>query len=173
MLALLKKHEARATFFVIGNRAQAHPELIQAIAAAGHSLANHSFSHPAGSFWCLPPGRVRREIAQCNEVLQQITGALPQCFRAPVGMVSPAVAAALGQPPLTLIGWSARGFDAGSGAPEKIAERVLRDVCPGAIVLLHPERRVEALAALDLLLGELSRKSYRCVIPDPTQFLTA
>lgn len=173
VLALLQKHEARATFFVIGNRAQAHPDWIQAIAAAGHQLANHTFTHPAGLFWSYPSSAIQREVARCNQALQAITGAVPTVFRAPVGMVSPSVAPALLQHALTLIGWSARGFDARSGTPESIRDRVLRDLRPGAIILLHPERRAESLAALDLLLSELTRQGYRCILPDPAHWLTA
>jgi peptidoglycan-N-acetylglucosamine deacetylase len=173
VLALLKQHEAQATFFLIGQRAAAAPELVSQIAAAGHQLANHTFTHPAGRFWCLPSRAVRREVARCNQALQDITGALPSLFRAPVGMVSPSLSPALQSEALTLIGWSARGFDARSGSPEGIMRRVLRDLCPGSIILLHPERRAESLAALDLLLSELSRQGYRCVIPDATQFLTS
>jgi len=173
VLALLKKHDARATFFLIGQRASAAPELVRQIDAAGHQLANHTFTHPAGRFWCLPSRAIRREVARCNQALQAITGQKPHLFRAPVGMVSPAVAPALQENALTLIGWSARGFDARTGSPEGIMQRVLRDLCPGSIILLHPERRAESLAALDLLLSELTRQGYRCVIPDSTQFLTA
>jgi len=173
VLALLQKHEARATFFVIGQRASAAPELVRQIDAAGHQLANHTFTHPAGRFWCLPSRAIRREVTRCNQALQAITGEQPSFFRAPVGMVSPALAPALQENALTLIGWSARGFDACAGSSEGILRHLLRDLRPGSIILLHPERRADSLAALDLLLCELSRQGYRCVIPDATQFLTA
>ena len=142
------------------------------LAKAGHQLANHSFTHPAGRFWAYLSPAIHREISRCNQTLTHLTGARPTLFRAPVGMVSPSLSPALKSEELTLIGWSARGFDARSRSPEGIMQRVLRDLCPGAIILLHPERRPEALTALELLLNELSHQGYRCVIPEATQFLT-
>src|SRR5882757_3247428 len=62
LLALLAAHGARATFFVIGEKAAAHPALIRAITAAGHDVAHHTHTHPLGTFWCATPARVAREL---------------------------------------------------------------------------------------------------------------
>ena len=74
ILDALDARGARATFFVKGMLAAQHPDLIREIVARGHAVGNHSHSHPSGSFWCLPPSRIRAEIAECNGVLEEITG---------------------------------------------------------------------------------------------------
>jgi hypothetical protein len=60
--------------------------LAREIVRRGHTLANHSHTHPQATFWCLPPGRVANEIDACSCVLTSITGEKPRWFRAPVGM---------------------------------------------------------------------------------------
>ncbi|HEU4521241.1 MAG TPA: polysaccharide deacetylase family protein, partial [Thermoanaerobaculia bacterium] len=96
LLEALETRGVRATFFVKGILAEPAPALVREIAARGHTVANHSYSHPSASFWCLPPERIRREISRCNEVLERITGIRPDLFRAPVGMKNPFVHPALG-----------------------------------------------------------------------------
>ncbi|MBW3551597.1 MAG: polysaccharide deacetylase family protein, partial [Proteobacteria bacterium] len=91
MLDLLDAHGARATFFVVGARAAARPELVRAILAHGHGLGNHSATHPQAWFWALPPARMRAEVAQAQAVLSAISGQAPRWFRAVVGMANPFV----------------------------------------------------------------------------------
>ncbi|MEO5719698.1 MAG: polysaccharide deacetylase family protein, partial [Chthoniobacterales bacterium] len=62
LLEILQRFDARATFFVIGERAARFPNELNAIRAAGHEIANHTFSHPSATFWCLPPRRIASEI---------------------------------------------------------------------------------------------------------------
>jgi peptidoglycan/xylan/chitin deacetylase (PgdA/CDA1 family) len=176
LLDLLDAAQARATFFVRGDRAQANPDLIAEIRRRGHQLGNHSFSHPQATFWCLPPRRVAQEIAGCNQVLRELTGEEPRFFRPPVGMANPFVHWAAGALGLRLVGWSARGYDgvAARARPAEVVRRIGRNLRPGAIVLLH-EGRVgrngEALNArgLQMLLEELGRRGWRCVLPDDGQ----
>lgn len=169
-LAVLGKHNARATFFVIGRRAARYPDLLRAIARAGHGLANHTYSHPSRSFWCRSRRWLARDLDLCTRAVEAATDERPRLFRPPVGMVSPAVGAVTEAHSLRVIGWSVRGRDSGFGSPEEIARRVLRKVVPGAIILLHPERRPQSLAALDLVLDGLCERGYRCVIPEPGRF---
>ncbi len=78
ILELLATHGARATFFVIGKKAAIHPELIRAIAAAGHEVAHHTHTHPLAAFWCASPTQVGRELDAGLEALQLagVTGAI-------------------------------------------------------------------------------------------------
>src|SRR3546814_7752591 len=70
LLDLLDAHGAKATFFLVGERAAARPGLVRGIVARGHGLGNHSHGHPQAWFWALGPARMRREIMQCQEVLR-------------------------------------------------------------------------------------------------------
>ena len=167
MLDLLDAHAAKATFFVVGARAQARPELLREIVRRGHGVGNHSETHPQAWFWALPPWRIRAEIVQAQAILRQITGVTPRWFRAVVGMANPFVAVALKEQQLARVAWSARGFDAVSADPHSVAARIESQLKPGAIVLLHEGakhgRNVEALA---LLLQRLDALEYRCVLPE-------
>ena len=116
ILDLLDQYGAKATFFVIGEKAAQHPELIREIHRRGHQLGNHSWSHPRWSFWRLGPVATCREIVKCQRVIGKITGEIPRIFRAPVGHSNFFVHPVLKREGLRLIGWSSRGFD-GAGYP--------------------------------------------------------
>ena len=166
ILDLLDAHGAKATFFLVGERAQARPELVREIAARGHAIANHSQTHPQARFWALGPRAMRREILDCQRVLTGITGTAPRWFRAVVGHANPFVHAPLREAGLARLGWSARGFDAVQADPAAVTARIVRDLAPGTIVLLHEGaphgRSVEIVAGV---LEALARRGYRAVLP--------
>ena len=164
LLDALDSRGARATFFVKGDLAARHPDRIRDIVTRGHSVANHSYSHPSAWFWCLSRGRVRQEIAQCNRVLREITGDEPALFRAPVGMKNPFVHPALGR--MTLVGWTARAFDTTIEDPEQVLRRLQPDVGPGAILLLHQGRRT-SVGIISRVVDALQADGYSFVIPSP------
>lgn len=168
VLDLFDRYGVRATFFVKGVLTEAHPDRIQAIVARGHSVANHSHTHPAGSFWCSPPGRIASEIDGCSRALQKVTGASPRWFRAPVGMKNPAVHPALARRGMRLIGWTARGFDAVLTNPEEIAARIVPVIEPGGIIVLH-QGRAHSLATLERVITTLQAQGYAFVIPADEQ----
>ena len=171
ILALLAAHGAHATFFVIGENAARHPELIRAITAAGHEVAHHTQTHPLAWFWCASPARVRRELDAGLAALAA-AGVRPLRFRPPAGIKNPWLAPALRARGLACIGWSARGLERWSNAPEPVATRVLRGVVPGAILLLHEGPRVPGpirVQAIQLVLESLREQEFRCVVPAPSQ----
>jgi peptidoglycan/xylan/chitin deacetylase (PgdA/CDA1 family) len=128
---------AKATFFVIGRKAERHPELVRDIVARGHALGVHGYDHDRFLSLRLP-WRVRRDLEQAITVLAQITGHRPQLYRAPVGHVSPAMARVVAGLDLTVVGWSIKSLDGWSGAsPERVLRRVVPSLGDGAIVLLH------------------------------------
>ena len=164
LLDLLDARGARATFFVKGTLARQQPELVRMMVARGHSVANHSATHPSGSFWCLPPSRSAREIDGCNEVLESL-GVRPRWFRAPVGMKNPFVHPHLRRRGMRLIGWSVRGFDGIGDDAGKVAARIVPRVRPGSIVVLH-QGRPTSLRCVERVVDELRARGYRCVAPD-------
>ena len=170
MLDLLDAHAAKATFFVVGERARARADLLREIVRRGHGIGNHSATHPQAWFWALPPWRIRAEIAHTQATLRDITGVAPRWFRAVVGMANPFVAAALKEQQLARVAWSARGFDAVSKDANGVAARIESQLEPGAIVLLHEGakhgRNVEALT---LVLQRLDALGYRCVLPEEVE----
>lgn len=87
LLDLLDVHRARATFFLIGRFARECPDLVREVAARGHLIANHTYTHP-NLFWCAP-ARIRTELQQCQETIGTITGAPATWFRPPYGFRNP------------------------------------------------------------------------------------
>lgn len=172
LLAELERHGARATFFLIGERAARHPELVAAILQAGHEIANHTHTHPSASFWIASPWRTRREIGRANEALRA-AGAAPRAFRPAVGIKNLFLRSALRQHGLTCIGWTVRSHDCLTRDPADVARRVAARTEPGAIVLVHegpsaPQAvRVEAIR---LILEQATASGYRCVVPDSAQW---
>ena len=167
ILDLLDAHAAKATFFVVADRARAQPELVREILRRGHELGNHSASHPSATFWMLGPRRMAREIEGAQATLREIAGVEPRWFRAVVGMANPFVAASLARLGLARVAWSARGFDALRADPQAVVARIDRKLAPGAIVLMHEGaghgRNVEAIA---LLLQRMRERGMRCVLPE-------
>jgi peptidoglycan/xylan/chitin deacetylase (PgdA/CDA1 family) len=167
MLDLLDRHAAKATFFLVGERAAAQPDLVREIARRGHGIGNHSASHPSGWFWALPPRRMRQEIERTQAILEQITGLRPHWFRAVVGMSNPFVASVLRDEGVTRVAWSARAFDAVIADPKRVLRGIEADLKPGAIVLMHEGakhgRNVEAMT---LLLQRLDALGFGTVLPE-------
>ncbi len=171
LLDLLDRHEARATFFLIGERAARHPALVAEIARRGHEIGHHTHTHPARSFWFAPPARVRRELDDCLASLAA-AGAEPAIrparFRPPVGIKNVFLAPALAARGLECVGWSIRSHDTFARDPDEVAARVARRLRPGAIILLHegpPLRAAVRVAALAAVLDLLRERGYRAVVP--------
>jgi len=171
ILELLAAHGARATFFVIGKNAAAHPALIRAIAAAGHEVGHHTHTHPLATFWGASPARVGWELDAALPALRE-AGVRPARFRPPAGIKNLWLAPALRARGLTCVGWSARGLERRRGDAEAVAARATRGLAAGAILLLHEGPRVPAairVEAIRRVLERLRDQGYRCVVPSPEQ----
>ena len=167
MLDLLDHHRARATFFVVGERAKERPELVREILRRGHTIGNHSQTHPQAWFWALGPRQMRAQIARNQATLEAIAGTPPRWFRAVVGMANPFVSQPLREHGLARVAWSARGFDALADDSRKVVARIERGLAPGAIVLLHEgAKHGRNVAILALLLQRLEALGYTTVLPE-------
>lgn len=157
LLDLLDRHGVRVTFFVKGMLAD--PGVIREITARGHTIGNHSHTHPAGFFWCLPPGAIAREIDRC-------AAAIPPTplFRAPVGWKNPFVHPLLARRNMHLVGFSARAFDAVRSNPEKIAKAIGTRLEPGVIAVLH-QGRAWSLEAIEKTIELARARGYSFAIP--------
>jgi peptidoglycan/xylan/chitin deacetylase (PgdA/CDA1 family) len=162
LLDLLDHYQTKAIFFMIGEKVRAHPEIAREVIRRGHEIGNHTLTHPHAGFWCAGPSRTRREIAEGQKVIGEITGKMPRWFRAPVGhrnFFTHPVATELG---MHVMAWNRRGFDAVKTDTAKILARILPDLSPGDIVLLHESTPVAA----DVLRGVLEHLS-RLRLPRP------
>jgi peptidoglycan/xylan/chitin deacetylase (PgdA/CDA1 family) len=126
LLEVLASHDVRATFFLVGKFAQAEPELVRRIAAGGHLIGNHSWSHP--NLALASASRVREELSRTKETLEQIAGAPVRFFRPPFGARRPVVfrvARSLGMTPVL---WNAMTSDWRGPLVDTIAERLTRRI---------------------------------------------
>ncbi len=170
VLEVLARHRARATFFVVGSRAAAHPELVRRIVAAGHAVGSHTFHH-SNRFHFSSPGAMRAEIVRGVEAVRAITGIAPTLFRPPQGLRTPMLRDALRSlPELTCVMWRERGLDAMGRQAPAIIERLTPALERGAIITLHDgggfggtTDRAPTLQALESLLALAATRGLACV----------
>ncbi|MFE7559407.1 polysaccharide deacetylase family protein, partial [Kitasatospora sp. NPDC057500] len=165
VLALLEQYGIRATFFLIGENAVEHAGLVREIAARGHHIANHTWTHP--DLRSLSEGKVRDELERTSDLLHRTTGKVPTWFRAPGGDWSSTalrVSAELGMRPMA---WSVDPRDWARPGTGVITDRILKDVRPGAIVLNHDGGgdRSQTVAALKAYLPVLIDSGYYFTAP--------
>lgn len=164
MLDILDRYQAKAAFFLIGEKACRHPSLVREIARRGHLIGNHTQTHPAGKFWTLRPAAMWYEMAGCQQTLAEILGAAPVWFRPPVGhhnlFISPPLKA-LG---LTMAIWNCRGFDGLDRNPASVLRRIGRSLRPGSVVLLHEANPI-CLEVLDETLKLVRQRGLKTVLP--------
>jgi peptidoglycan/xylan/chitin deacetylase (PgdA/CDA1 family) len=171
ILQLLERFDARATFFVVGQRAEEYPHLITEILSRGHEIANHTYTHPSGMFWAAGPATIAAEW------LRSAPDRPARLFRTPAGLKNLFVHPELARRGLALIGWTVRGLDTVQREPVLVFEKILREIKPGAIILLHEGHRIAkdpefSPQCLELTLNGLTERGYRCVIPPLEQLRT-
>lgn len=137
VLDALRDTGARATFFVLGRQADRHPELVARIAADGHEIASHGYDHGILVFRGL--AHVADQLRRTEQAIAEAAGAgsLSKIFRAPHGFRGPATTLAACRAGYRVAGWTTGVFDSDLPGADVIAARVVRDLSPGAIVLLH------------------------------------
>lgn len=156
VLDQLDERGARATFFCIGERVAAHPELAAEIARRGHGVENHSFSHP-NLFTLYPNPALRREIGRAQEAIAGATGRPPRLFRAPAGLRSFLLEGELRAAGLRLTSWTRRAFDTVDGDAARVAARLTRGLAAGDILVLHDGRGARSPGGRPVVLDALPR----------------
>lgn len=156
VLAILAQHRVHATFFCIGARALAHPDLCRNILAAGHRIENHGSCHPTFLSLSGPKGW-RREILDGQRILQRITGQTPRFYRAVAGLRNPFLDPVLHGSGLQLASWTRRGFDTREREPEKVLQRLTHQLAAGDILLLHDGNAARTSLGEAVILSVLPR----------------
>ena len=167
LLDLLDRHSVSATFFVTGERAARHPDIIRDILSRGHAIGNHSYHH--FPFLMLKGMRtLRREIESTQSVLAGF-GIVPLAFRPPAGITNPLLWRVLLEQGMYCVNYSCRALDVGNRRIRRLSETVLKSVSPGDIVALHDiaplhDGADRLLAEFDALFRGLKEKG-REVVP--------
>jgi peptidoglycan/xylan/chitin deacetylase (PgdA/CDA1 family) len=166
LLDLLRQKGVKATFFVVGKRADQHPEIVRRAWAEGHLVANHTWSHRA-LFCFLMPGRLRSEIDRGTESIRRSCGFRPRAFRSPVGLRHPLLGPYLKEAGLEYISWSVRTRDTLTANSGVLARRILNKVASGDIILLHdhlPAGTSVMLEALPWVIDGLRKRGFEFVL---------
>jgi peptidoglycan-N-acetylglucosamine deacetylase len=163
VLDLLVEADARATFFLVGERARRAPDVVRRIAGEGHEIANHSWSHR--SLWLCGPLATREEIARAHDTLTELAGAPPRHFRPPWGMVNAAMFLEVRRVRERCIFWSIQPEGRRPVSAHRQVAYLLRHAHPGAIVDLHDAEGVRAapsrlLDALPRMIRGLRDRGY-------------
>jgi len=168
ILDVLKEHDVKATFFLLGRNAEKYPDLAQRIVREGHVIGNHSFSHSDMAFFF--KRRSLREIDQAENSIFRITGVRPTLFRPPHGRYSPGLLKLTRAEGLLTVEWSVSPKDWAQPSAAKIVKRVLNQVRNGSIILLHdghpdtePGNRLHTVMALPTLIAALRAEGYELV----------
>ena len=168
LVAVLEEKQVKATFFVVGNNAAKFPDVVKLVESKGHEVALHAGEHK--DFLKLNGSELTGNISSGKKVLEELTGKPVKYMRPPHGFRDWAVMEEASKAGLTVINWSVIPRDWTNPGAKEIADRVCKDVFPGAIVLLHDgdapsqtasrEQTVEATA---LIIDELRKQGYNFV----------
>jgi peptidoglycan/xylan/chitin deacetylase (PgdA/CDA1 family) len=126
LLEVLASYDVRATFFMLGSHAQAEPELVRRIVAAGHLIGNHSWSHP--NLALATHQRIREELARTQETLEQIAGVPIRYFRPPFGARRPDVLRTARSMGLVPVLWNAMTSDWSEPSADRIVKRLTEKI---------------------------------------------
>lgn len=152
VLRTLDHYNAKATFFLIGLHVPGNEHVVRAIHRSGHEIGNHTWSHRDLSK--LTPAQIEGDIAKAQDVITAAGVPTPRLLRPPYGAFDSVVRSHV---PLTVVAWNIDPEDWRTDDPEEIANHVLDNAKPGAIVDLHDIYPATA-EALDPILAKLSRK---------------
>ena len=175
LLEILERHDARGTFFMIGEQAVRHPDVVARVAAGGHAIGNHSWDHV--SFPLLSRQQRLEQLRRCAEALGNHSGRM---FRPPYGHQDNRSRFDLAMAGYDVVTWSVLEPDWLDRDAESIAAGIVKKVHPGSIVLLHdtlrdalkPEyfNREPTLGAVRLLLEQMSSTFRFVTVPELLHF---
>lgn len=160
IIGILKKHNAKATFFALGDWVEKNPDAVKKLYNAGHEIGNHSDTHP--SFSQINREEIKSEILNCNKKIESVTGIAPKLVRAPSGDYDNKSIEVTESLNMKIIQWDVDSLDYTKISVDEIVKRVISRVQNGSIVLFH--NGVENTApALDIILTELEKQGYSFV----------
>ncbi|GIP31805.1 polysaccharide deacetylase family protein [Paenibacillus sp. J2TS4] len=135
VLDVLKKEGVKATFFVVGNRVEAHPDIVKRMVDEGHVIGNHSYDH--ANLPKLTDDKFREQITKTDNLIHSFTGYTPNLIRPPYGNISEGQIQWLASQHKKIISWNVDSLDWKGLSAEEVETNVLAQVHPGSIILQH------------------------------------
>ncbi len=161
LLDLLAAHKMKATFFVVGQNAAEHPEILQRAAREGHEIANHSWSHP--NLGKMGDEAVRRELQKTDDAIKAAIGTRPTLLRPPYGSITSHqktwINEAFGY---RIIIWDVDPLDWKRPGPKIVTSRILNEAKPGSIILAH-DIHPPTIEAMPATFEQLEAKGFKFV----------
>lgn len=160
LLDLLKQLDVRATFFVVGRKVDAAPEILARMVAEKHDVANHTYHHV--NLKTLPYGLVENEIRLDNDAIRRACGKEPVFFRPPGGQRNGEVVEIARRLGMSTLLWTDDPADYANPGADIIEEKLLQHVRPGAVILLH-DGVEQTYQMLPDLVAKLRQQGYKFV----------
>ena len=160
LLDILKDHNVKSTFFLVGNWVDKYPESVKAIFDAGHDVGNHSDNHPHMSK--LPKDKMISQIEDCNNKIEKITGTRPILFRPPYGDYNNDVIDVSQETNMHCIQWDVDSLDWKDPTPDDMVKRIKSKIKPGSIILMHNGAK-NTPEALPKILDAIVSEGYQIV----------
>ena len=135
LLDVLAKHEVKATFFMIGRYVRQRPNIVRAVAAAGHAIGNHTFTHPNLIF--RTRAELEKELRECRNALDEVVPQHSNLFRPPFGGRRPVTLRIVRAEGLAPIMWSVTCFDWKATTADRVERHATRQIRGGDVILLH------------------------------------
>ena len=164
ILELLKKYNAKASFFCIGKNIEANPDIFKKIIEEGHLVGNHTFSHTR-KMGFLNRSQIISEINSCNVIALKTGGVRLRLYRPPFGIINPKIKEALKITQHQVVGWNVRSYDAVLSSENYILKRIIKKIKPGSVILLH-DNNIQTVEILEQLLLFLQTNDYRSIRVD-------
>lgn len=163
ILDILDDYNIKATFYVIGVNAEAHPEILQMISQKGHEIGNHTYSHIDCSKTSFE--KIRNDIITNHNVIKSICNVEPTTFRTPGGIKSDQVSKIADEMKYKIVFWNIDTKDWMHSKAVDIQENILTNVSDGSIILFHDYiyGETNTCEALKITLPKLIEKGYKFV----------
>lgn len=158
ILAILKKYNIKATFFMVGENAKMYPEIVKAVYADGHHVNSHSMTHPM--LTKISAKSLQYEVATPYKVLYQIINVHPKCLRYPFGASNARVRQVIRDEGMLPVSMGFNSFDYDRPGTQKIIDWVLKNAYSQQVILLHDGyfKREQTVAALPAIIEGIKKK---------------
>jgi peptidoglycan/xylan/chitin deacetylase (PgdA/CDA1 family) len=158
ILAILKKYHIKATFFMVGMNAKAHPDVVKAVLADGHAINSHSQTHPM--LTKLDDTALYREVVTPSTIINHIIGKKPLCLRYPYGASNSHVRQVIRDEGMMPMPMGFNSFDYDRPGVDKIVDWVLKNAHSGQVFLFHDgfDKREQTVAALPRIIEGIQKK---------------